>query len=262
MKLFQGKKALITGGTKGLGLVTARLLALEGSDVILAYRSDEASAQQAARSIESLGVRCNLIQSDLSAEGSTDKLFDQVEQISPKLDFYIHNAAATAFKPLVEMEAHHIDKTLNITIKSFILGMKRVAPLMKDGGAVVTVSGMDTLRAAHGHGLLAAAKSGLETLTAYYAHELGAKNIRVNCVNPGFFETESTKKYLGPAFPYVSAQFAKSVPVKSASPIEDIANVIVFLCSDKSKWMVGQTLYPDGGFQFAMPPMVPSQKKG
>jgi enoyl-[acyl-carrier protein] reductase III len=258
LKLFPGKKVLITGGSKGLGLVTARMFAKEGSDLFLAYRSDEASAKKAADAItKDFGVKCSLIQTDLSMEGGSDHLFDQVQKHTPNLDIYIHNAAATAFKSLNELESHHIDKTLNITIKSFILGMKRVTPMMKDGGAVVTVSGMDTLRAVPRHALLGAAKSALQTLTAYYAHELGPNKIRVNSVNPGFFETESTRKYLGPTFDLVSSGFEKSVPVQSESPIEDIANVILFLCSDKSKWLVGQTLYPDGGFQFAMPTLLP-----
>src|SRR5206468_1429832 len=104
---------------------------------------------------------------------------------------------ATAFKDLLEIQAHHIDKTFNITVKSFILGMKRAVALMPRGGAVVTVSGMDTLKAVPRHGLLGAAKAALETLTGYYAHELASKKIRVNGVNPGFLATDSTRKYLG-----------------------------------------------------------------
>lgn len=250
---FVGKTALITGGTKGLGLATALLLAKEGANLILTYRSDEKAAQAVTRQIQQLKVNCEAFACDLSEEGAVERLFDQLKGPDRKLDIYIHNAAATSFKDLLELEAHHIDKTFNITVKSFILSIKRVVPLMNPGGAIVTVSGMDTLRAVPRHGLLGAAKAALETLTAYYAHELASRGIKVNSVNPGFFGSSSTQKYLGPAFASVQAQFTSALPAQNPPEISDISNIILFLCSEKSKWMVGQTLYADGGFQFALP---------
>jgi len=92
----------------------------------------------------------------------------------------------------------------------------------------------------------------LETLTAYYAHELAPRKIRVNCVNPGFFGTESTQKYLGPMFDKVQNQFIQATPLKRGASLEEIANVIHFLCSEDSKWIVGQTIHADGGFNFAL----------
>jgi enoyl-[acyl-carrier protein] reductase III len=250
---FVGKTALITGGTKGLGLATAQLLAKQGVHLILTYRSDEKNATQVASQFRDLKINCETYACDLSEEGATERLFDQLEAKIQTLDFYIHNAAATSFKPLLELESHHIDKTMNITVKSFILGVKRSVKLMKPGAAIVTVSGMDTLRAVPRHGLLGAAKSALETLTGYFAHELATQGIRVNCVNPGFFGSNSTQKYLGPAFSAVQAQFTAALPSKKEPEIAEVAEIILFLCSEKSKWLVGQTLYADGGFQFALP---------
>ncbi|MFN8370928.1 MAG: SDR family oxidoreductase, partial [Bacteriovoracaceae bacterium] len=161
---MQGRKALITGGTKGLGFATAKQLAAKGVDLFLAYRKDESNAKIAQATIQKeYNVNCTIFACDLALEGQAEVLFNEVKQVfNNKLDYYVHNAAATAFKDLLELEAHHVDKTFNLTIKSFILGVKHAVKMMEQGGAIVTVSGMDTLKAVPKHGLLGAAKAALE----------------------------------------------------------------------------------------------------
>jgi enoyl-[acyl-carrier protein] reductase III len=251
---FYGKRILITGGTKGLGFSTAQLFAKQGTELFLTYRSDETNARNAANLLTQMGAtRCEVIQSDLSEDGSINLLFDQISSKTSHLDIYIHNAAATAFKDLLEIKSHHIDKTLNITVKGFILGVQRSVQLMKNGGSIIAVSGMDTLKAVPRHGLLGAAKSAIETLVSYYAHELASRKIQVNGINPGFFETDSTRKYLGPFFNSIHKQIIDTNPLKQAARLEDIGNVILFLCSEQARWVVGQTLCVDGGSDFALP---------
>ena len=251
---FSGKKVLITGGTKGLGFSCAKLFAGGGAEtVFITYRSDHEQAKQAVEEVRRLGAQCEAISNDLSEEGASDQLFNLISSKTERLDFYIHNAAATAFKDLMEIKSHHIDKTLNITVKSFILNVQRASALMAHGGAIVSVSGMDTLKAVPRHGLLGAAKSALETLTAYWAHELASKNIRVNGVNPGFFNTESTRKYLGSQFEAVNKAFSRLAPLKREPRLEEIARIILFLCSEQAGWVVGQTVKVDGGQDFALP---------
>ncbi|MBI3557157.1 MAG: SDR family oxidoreductase [Deltaproteobacteria bacterium] len=249
---FKGKSALFTGGTKGLGLAAARMFAQQGCDVYLSYRSDEAGANAAAHSVRELGVKCEVLKADLGEDGAMERVFDELAGHTKSLDYYIHNAAATAFKDLIELKSHHIDKTFNITVKGFVLGVQRAAAMMKPGSAVISVSGMDTLKAVPRHGLLGAAKAALETLTAYYAHELAGRGIRVNGVNPGFLATDSTRKYLGPAFEHVNKLFADSTPLKREPSLEEIGEVICFLASKRSGWIVGQTLCVDGGLDFSL----------
>ncbi len=256
MESMQGHKALITGGTKGLGFAVAKVLASKGVDLFLAYRKDEATAKQAQATIENeYGVKCTIFACDLALENQAEILFNEVKKsFNGKLDYYVHNAAATAFKDLLELEAHHVDKTFNLTIKSFILGVKAAVKMMGQGGAIVTVSGMDTLKAVPKHGLLGAAKAALETLTAYYAHEISlnhGKNIRINGVNPGFLRTDSTQKLLGSHFELVNKALSKAVPLKREPTLTEIANIIVFLLSSEASWIVGQTIKIDGGLDFA-----------
>ncbi|BBM82769.1 SDR family NAD(P)-dependent oxidoreductase [Candidatus Uabimicrobium amorphum] len=250
MNEFHNKKVLITGGTKGLGFAIASAFSQQQAEVFLTYRSDEETAQNAHRQIVDAGGKCTIFKCDLAFPNASEKLFAQIKEHTQTLDFYIHNAAATAFKNLLQMKEHHIDKTFNITVKSFILNMKHVVEMMS-GGAVVTISGMDTLKAVPFHGLLAAAKSSLETLTAYYAHEVAAKNIAVNGINPGFFRTESTQKYLGKMFEKVNNQVCNAVPLKREATLQEISELVLFLCSRKASWIVGQTIKVDGGLDFA-----------
>lgn len=249
MESFKGKKALITGGTKGLGLEIARELARNGVDCFLGYRSDAEGAKKAVAEIEGFGVKAWAIEVDLSESEGVTNLFSEVQKQTNELDIYIHNAAATAFKPLLEIKAHHVLKTMNLTVASFILGVQDFVKMTPPGGgAVVAVSGMDTLTVVPRHGLLGAAKAALEQLTTYYAHELAEKKIQVNAVNPGFLETESTQKYLGPAFDLVSKGHAAATPAKRPAELAEVARVVRFLCSEDSSWVVGQTITVDGGF--------------
>ena len=248
MSEFASKKILITGGTKGLGLAIANLFAEEGAELFLSYRSDTEGAEKLAARFKERNVKCTTIGVDLAQADGMPKLFEEIKKHTDSLDVYVHNAAATAFKNLLDIEAHHVDMTFNISVKGFILGVKEATKMMEPGSAIVGISGMDTLKVVPRHGLLGAAKSALEQLCIYFAHELAPKGIRVNGVNPGFFETESTERYLGEAFEKVSSAYANAIPLKEKGKAETIAPVVRFLCSKDAHWLVGQVICADGGF--------------
>jgi enoyl-[acyl-carrier protein] reductase III len=255
---FTGKRILITGGTQGLGYACALLFAREGARLFLAYRSNHAQAEAAAQALRQAGAaEVQTLSCDLTEAPATELLWGEMHKRLGGCDIYIHNAAATAFKPLLALELHHVDKTLQLTVKSFIQALKHAAAIMPSGGTIVTVSGMDTLRAVPFHGLLAAAKSALETLTTYAAHELAEQGIRVNGVNPGFFDTASTRKYLGPLAQPAHKQIARQSPEERLPELSEIAETIAFLASPRSSWIRGQTLIVDGGATHSIQGMLP-----
>jgi enoyl-[acyl-carrier protein] reductase III len=246
--------ALVTGGSRGIGRATIERLARDGTDIAFIYRRNEEAAGQVERQVRGLGRRCLALRADLGAPGEVAAALDRLVGETDQVDIFVANAAATAFKPLLEAKPHHLEKTYAITIGAFLQIVQRVAPLMPAGGRILTISGMDTHRFVAGHGVLASAKAALETLTRYLAVELGPRGIGVNCINPGYVDTDSSDMYLGDE----SARRAFYAEVEAATPLralgrpEEIAGLVAFLCSREADWIQGQVLYMDGGiFQHA-----------
>ncbi len=251
---FEGQVALVTGSSRGIGKSIALRLAQDGADVIVHYRRQTAAAEAVAKAIAELGRRALVIQADLGDDAAVRQMFDRVQAAFGQLDIFVANAASTAFKPLLEMQKHHLDKTFQITLTSFILAVQLASGLMPDGqGAIVTVSGIDARRYIPLHGALAAAKGALEVLTTYLACELAERGIRVNGVNPGFVDTDSAHVFGEDVYRLLEKNIVSYTPKRRVGTPEDIANVVAFLCSHESAWICGQTLMVDGGLSATSP---------
>lgn len=251
---FEGQVALVTGSSRGIGKSIALRLARDGADVVVHYRRQTAAAEATAAAIAGLGRRTLVIQADLGDEVAVRQMFDRVREVFGQLDMFVANAAATAFKPLLEMQKHHLDKTFQITLTSFVLAVQLAAGLMPDGqGVIVTVSGIDARRYIPLHGALAAAKGALEVLTTYFACELAERGIRVNGVNPGFVDTDSAHVFGEDVYRLLERNIVSYTPKRRVGTPEDIANVVAFLCSREAAWICGQTLMVDGGLSVTSP---------
>jgi enoyl-[acyl-carrier protein] reductase III len=251
---FAGKVALITGSSRGIGRAIALRLAEEGADVVINYRRQTAAAEATAAAIANLGRRALVVQADIGDAAAVRQMFTRVQETFGCLDIFVANAAATAFKPLMEVQERHLEKTFAITLKSFVLAAQLAAALMRGRqGKIVTVSGVDARRYIPLHGTLAAAKGALEVLTTYLACELAGEGITVNGVNPGFVNTDSAHVFGEKVYRLLEKNIVTYTPLKRVGTPNDIAKVVAFLCSDDAAWICGQTLVVDGGLSLTSP---------
>jgi enoyl-[acyl-carrier protein] reductase III len=251
---FAGKVALVTGSSRGIGRAIALRLAREGADVVVHYRRQTVAAQETATSIAALGRRVLVVQAELGEAPAVHRLFTQVRETFGGLDILVANAAATAFKPLLEQQAHHINKTFAITVDAFVLAVQEAVKLMQGRrGKIVTVSGIDARRYIPLHGALAAAKGALEVLTPYLACELAPQGISVNGVNPGFVNTDSAHVFGEQVYRLLEKNIVTYTPMQRVGRPDDIASVVAFLCSEDAAWICGQTITVDGGLSLTSP---------
>lgn len=250
---LEGRVALITGGSRGLGAATARHLAEWGAKVIITYRqrADEARRVVEACNAEAPGARA--VQLDLIEEDSVRRAFDEVMAEEERLDVLIANAAATALKPLLGLQMHHIDKTFAISVRHFLLMVQLVFPLLeKAGGRIVAISGADTVGYIPSHGLLAAAKAAMEMLVKYLGSELGPSGVTAMGVIPGFIDTDSIRMMTGPLYEPIKKAEEETHPFRTAATPEEVAEVVALLCLDEARWLNGQVIQNDGGGLFSM----------
>ena len=254
MQDFAGKVVFITGASRGIGRAAALALGARGASVALGYRKEVDAARQVAQQVARGGGRAEPVQLDVGDPAQRDAAFDRVAELFGHLDVFVANAAATAFKPLLEVKPHHVAKTFAITVDGFLFGVQRAAALMGErGGSVVAVSGYDCVRTVPRHGVLGAAKAAMEMLARQYAYELGPRGIRVNCVNFVYADTDSTRFYAGGGHDDLQRDMRELTPLRGLATAEDVADAIVYLASDQARFVSGQTLMVDGGVLLTSP---------
>ena len=249
---LDGRIALITGGSRGLGAATARRLAAWGARVIVTFRQREEAAAETVAACEALTPGARAEQLDLLEEDSVRALFGRIAERDGELDVLVANAAATAFKPLMELKLHQIDKTFAISVRHFLLMAQLAYPLLLPRhGRIVAVSGADTVGYIPGHGLLAGAKAAMETFVKYLACELGPEGITTVGILPGYIDTDSIKLMTGPFHEKLVAAETETHPLREAATPDDASEAVALLCLDEARWLNGQIVQNDGGGLFA-----------
>lgn len=253
---FAGRTALVTGSSRGLGAATAKLLARQGADVVVTYRKRDDAAREVAAEIEAAGRRAWVHRCDLGEPDDIAALMDAVADPASgpgRLDILVANAAATSFRPLMEAEPRHVDRTFAISVGGFLNLVQRAVPLLEqsDHGRIVAVSGVDTVTWIPAHGILAAAKAAMETMVAYLGVELGERGLTVVGVNPGWIDGDSLKMMLGPFYDHLSAVEAQTHPMRKTMSADDVAEAVAMLCGDAAKLMNGSIVRADGAGVFS-----------
>jgi enoyl-[acyl-carrier protein] reductase III len=250
---FDGKVALITGGTRGLGRAIALRLARAGAAVALNYRRDEASARQTLEEVRTYTPESILIRADMEEDAQVRALADQAGGELGRIDFLVINAAATAFRSLLETKPHNLARTFDLSVGGLVAAVQAARKYMGDGGRVVMISGIDSMRYLPGHGVLGAAKSAMENMVRVFAFELGGYGITVNGINFGMIESDSSRMYFGDDYARVMKVAAERSALKRLPALDEIAAVVELICRPEASYTTAQTIMVDGGLTYASP---------
>jgi enoyl-[acyl-carrier protein] reductase III len=242
---FSGRTALVTGGSRGIGRAISRAFARCGARVVVNFREDRESAEATVAAIEAEGGSAAAVQANLLHPEEVRALFASV----PDLDFVVHNAALGSFKPALELRANQWDLSLGINARALFLCAQQAAPILRDGGAIVAISSLGSARVVPAYGAIGASKAALESIARSLAVEM-APRVRVNVVSGGVVDTPSIRRH--PGWEELSARAVAQTPAGRLGSPEELAEVVLFLCSPAASWIVGQTIVVDGGMSLRL----------
>ena len=245
MKLLEGKVAIITGASRGIGSGIAKVFAQQGANVAFTYSSSAESAMALENELNALGIKAKGYQSNAADFSDAHKLVDDVIAEFGTIDILINNAGITKDNLLMRMSEEEFDKVIEINLKSVFNMTKAVQKIMLKNrkGSIVNMSSVVGVKGNAGQANYAASKAGMIGFTKSIALELGSRNIRCNAIAPGFIETEMTAKLNED----VVKGWREAIPLKRGGSPEDVANVCVFLGSEMSAYVTGQVINVDGG---------------
>ncbi|MEJ2003676.1 MAG: 3-oxoacyl-[acyl-carrier-protein] reductase [Cyclobacteriaceae bacterium] len=245
MSLLQGKTALITGASKGIGKAIAERFVAEGADVAFTYLSSVEKGEALEKELSSGGTKVKGYRSDASDFEAAEKLINDVIEDFGKIDILVNNAGITRDNLLLRISESDWDDVININLKSCFNTVKAITkPMMKQrAGSIINMTSVVGVKGNAGQANYAASKSGIIGFTKSVALELGSRGVRSNAIAPGFIETEMTDK-----LDEKTVQgWRDAIPLKRGGKPEDVADACVFLASDMSSYITGQVLQVDGG---------------
>lgn len=245
MKLLEGQTALITGGSRGIGRAIALEMARQGANVAFSDLKYDEIAEQTEKELNELGVKAKAYASDASDFTDSENLVNEVVAEFGNVDILVNNAGITRDTLMMRMTEEMWDDVIRINLKSAFNLTKAVQKFMlkQRKGSIINMSSIVGLGGNAGQANYAASKAGMIAFTKSVAQEIGARNIRVNAIAPGFIETEMT----GQLSDEVKKEWAEKIPLKRAGKPEDVANMAVFLASEMAAYVTGQVFTVCGG---------------
>ncbi len=243
---LQGKVALVTGGSRGIGRAIALSLAESGVDIIVNYVRQRSAAEATARAIEEKGVRCLTIKANVAKNEDVERMFAEIREQYDHLDILVSNAASGVLKPAMELTTRHWDWAMDINARALLILSQYAAGMMDAGGKIIAVSSLGAVRAVPNYAVVGASKAALESLVRHLAVELGEKKITVNTISAGVVDTDALKKF--PNRDEIIEESLRRTPLGRLTTPDDVAGLALFLCSDLAAMISGQALVVDGGF--------------
>lgn len=243
-----GKVAVVTGASKGIGASIARHLAAEGAAVVVNYSSSREGAEKVVGDIVAKGGRAVAVKANIAEPKEIPGLFTEARKAFGKVDILVNNAGIYEFGALGEVTPEHFHRQFNLNVLGLILATQEAAKQFDGGGNVINISSVVSHATPPGTAVYSATKAAVDAVTNVLAKELGPQKIRVNAINPGMVETEGTHT-AGITESDFRKQVESQTPLGRIGQPQDIATAAVFLASDDSSWMTGETITISGGFR-------------
>ncbi|MBA4017095.1 MAG: oxidoreductase [Pirellula sp.] len=246
---LQGKVAVVTGASKGIGAVIALQLAAEGAAVVVNYSSSKEGADRVVSEIVGNGGKAVAVKANVANQAEVKSMFAETKKAFGRVDVLVNNAGIYEFAPLDAINDEHFHKQFNLNVLGLLYATQEAAKLFgAEGGSVINISSVVATGRFPNGSVYSGTKAAVEAITRSLAAELGPRKIRVNSVNPGMVETEGTHS-AGITESEMRKQVEAQTPLGRIGKPKDIAPAVVFLASDDASWITGETLYISGGMR-------------
>ena len=243
--MLNGKCAVVTGASRGIGKAIALKLASLGANIVINFRNNEKEALEVESEIRGMGVDALSIKADISKLDQVENLIKSAKEKFGAIDIIVNNAGITKDNLILRMKEEDFDSVIDVNLKGVFNCLKSITPVMirQKKGKIINISSVVGISGNAGQVNYAASKAGIIGMTKSLAKEIGTRGINVNAVAPGFIDTEMTE-CLGEK---VKEEAKKNIPLKRFGTAEDVAEVVAFLASDESDYITGQVIHVDGG---------------
>ncbi len=242
----QGKVALITGGSRGIGRAVAMRLAENGVNIVVNYVRHRRDAEETVAAVRARGVECLAIKANVAREADVARMFEEIRESYSRLDILVSNAASGVLKPVMELTTRHWNWAMDINARALLTLAQHAVPMMEKGGRIMAVSSLGAVRAVPNYTVVGASKAALESLVRHLAVELGPRGILVNTISAGVVDTDALKKF--PNREQIISQSLERTPLGRLTTPDDVADLALFLCSDLASMIHGQVVVVDGGY--------------
>jgi 3-oxoacyl-[acyl-carrier protein] reductase len=248
MGKLQGKAAVVTGASKGIGAAIAKALAAEGASVVVNYASSKSGADAVVSAITKAGGKAIAVQGDVATAAGAQGVIDAAIKQYGRIDVLVNNSGVYEFASIEDITPEHFHRHFDINVLGLLLTTQAATKHLDAGGSIINVSSAVTSMTPPNSAVYTATKGAVDAITGVLAKELGPRRIRVNSINPGMVETEGTH-----SAGFIGSDFEKSyiaqAPLGRVGQPDDVADVAVFLASNDSRWLTGEKLLASGGFR-------------